>query len=248
MKKTIFLVVMATLCLFFRVQAQTNSVRVKGDVLSPVNVGDKVPDMEFSSVYNYNSTSLKLSDFKGKAILLDFWGVWCSGCVSATSKVQEFQNAYEKNLTVLLIDDANTDTPEILREFLARRKSDGLEVTLPIVLRPETTRTIFPHRAFPHYGTRLQHRAGESKGMLSDRSALILSVLFDGGISYLLMRGIRALRGEEGQQVDYNTAAYKEAFSAMQRSLRQDVPEVPKKGYEADERQQSRGTGPFHSR
>ncbi|KQS36149.1 DUF4099 domain-containing protein [Pedobacter sp. Leaf194] len=98
-------------------------------------------------------------------------------------------------------------------------------------------------------GTRLQHRASESKGILSNRAALVLSVVVDGGQSYFLIRGIRAIKGEEGQQVDYNTPGYKQAFAEMQRSLQLDTP--ARTGYGLgfkDETQQSRGLGPAQSR
>ena len=98
-------------------------------------------------------------------------------------------------------------------------------------------------------GIRLQHRASEPKGLLSDRAALVLSILVDGGLSYLLIRGIRSIKGEEGQQVDYNTPAYQRAFGDMQRSLQQDGPsnfgQTP--GSERNT-EQSKGRGPSHSR
>jgi len=64
-------------------------------------------------------------------------------------------------------------------------------------------------------GTQLRHRAAESLGVLSDRKALIFSVLLDGGISYLILRGIRALN--QGQpQVDYKTPSFLRASDEMQ--------------------------------
>jgi len=98
-------------------------------------------------------------------------------------------------------------------------------------------------------GTRFQHRASESKGMLSNRAALVLAVTAAGGSSYLLVRGIGSLKGEEGLQVDYHTPAYKEAFAAMQAHLQQDAPQSSSNhlGIE-DSSQQRRGIGPFHSR
>ena len=64
-------------------------------------------------------------------------------------------------------------------------------------------------------GTKLQHRASEPKGMISDRKALVLSVLLDGGISYLLLQGIRAL-GEDSPQIDHRTPAFNAALSEME--------------------------------
>ncbi|MGZ4100208.1 MAG: TlpA family protein disulfide reductase, partial [Bacteroidia bacterium] len=49
----------------------------------PLKVGDKVPDITFSNVVNYKSATLKLSEFKGQVIMLDFWATWCSSCLAA---------------------------------------------------------------------------------------------------------------------------------------------------------------------
>ena len=66
-------------------------------------------------------------------------------------------------------------------------------------------------------GTKLQHRATEPKGMLSDRKALVLSVLLDGGISYLLLRGINSISGAHEQR-DHKTPAFNAALSEMEGS------------------------------
>ncbi|TCD07701.1 DUF4099 domain-containing protein [Pedobacter frigidisoli] len=64
-------------------------------------------------------------------------------------------------------------------------------------------------------GTMLQHRASEPKGLRSDRNALILSVFLDGGISYMLLRGIRSI-SEKVNQLDYQTPAFSRALQEMQ--------------------------------
>jgi hypothetical protein len=66
-------------------------------------------------------------------------------------------------------------------------------------------------------GTRLQHRASESKGIVSDRAALILSVLLDGGISYLLIRGIRNLLNSKTAQRDGNSEDFLETLKGMEK-------------------------------
>ncbi len=64
-------------------------------------------------------------------------------------------------------------------------------------------------------GTQLQYKASESKGILSDRNALIFSVLIDGGISYLLLRGIRHLLNSKSAQTDGLTPAFQKAQAEM---------------------------------
>lgn len=66
-------------------------------------------------------------------------------------------------------------------------------------------------------GTELQHRATEPKGVLSDRNALIFSVLIDGGISYLLIRGIRHLMNSNKPQAEEQTPSFKKAYADMEK-------------------------------
>lgn len=64
-------------------------------------------------------------------------------------------------------------------------------------------------------GTQLRHTAAEPIGIRSDRKALILSVLLDGGISYLLLRDISPLK-EGGRQLDYATPSFNSAYQDME--------------------------------
>jgi cytochrome c biogenesis protein CcmG/thiol:disulfide interchange protein DsbE len=40
---------------------------------------------------------IKLSAYKGKVILLDFWATWCTGCKVEIPWYMEFQNKYGKD-------------------------------------------------------------------------------------------------------------------------------------------------------
>jgi hypothetical protein len=64
-------------------------------------------------------------------------------------------------------------------------------------------------------GTKIQHSVTDSKGIRSDRKALILSVLLDGGISYLLFRGLRNILGNKEEQKEAHTKGYNLALADM---------------------------------
>ena len=62
------------------------------------------------------NNKVKLSDLKGKFVVLNFWASWCVGCREEPMQVEAFWKRYrEKGIIVLGI--AIQDTPEAAREF-----------------------------------------------------------------------------------------------------------------------------------
>lgn len=149
MKKSMILIVMAVLCLFLRVHAQSPSTQKTGNV-KPLLIGDKLPDLLFEHAPNVPGGKLKFSEFKGKALILDFWGTWCGACISGFPHVEQIQEKYGKYLQVLLIADSGRDTLHVVKGFLEKRKKDGEEIKLPVIVT-KVTKKLFSHKSYPHY-------------------------------------------------------------------------------------------------
>lgn len=65
-------------------------------------------------------------------------------------------------------------------------------------------------------GTRFQHTALNPQGIRSDNKRLALSILFDAGISYLIYRGIQALKNKAAKfQSEGYTNGYNQAIADM---------------------------------
>ncbi len=70
--------------------------------------GTTVPD--FTLPDNHDKL-ISLSDFKGKYVLLDFWGSWCGYCTSEFPKIKEYNQKYKNEVTFIGIncrDDRNS--------------------------------------------------------------------------------------------------------------------------------------------
>ena len=75
-----------------------------------------------------NGADVKLADYKGKVILLNFWATWCPPCLV---EIPEFQKVYDeqKDQGFVVLGVSTDDTAEQLRAFAADRK-----VTYPLLL------------------------------------------------------------------------------------------------------------------
>ncbi|RBQ12077.1 TlpA family protein disulfide reductase [Pedobacter miscanthi] len=152
MKKTIFFIAVAVLCLFFRGFGQSGGAGVTnpyGKVA--LRIGEKVPDLLFMHVLNGEKKPLSLSSFKGKAVILDFWGTWCGACISSFPKMDELQKKYDKYLQILLVDDSTVDTLENTTAFVQKHERAGQVFSMPMIWDKGFTPILFPHRSFPHY-------------------------------------------------------------------------------------------------
>jgi peroxiredoxin len=77
---------------------------------------------------------VRLSDFRGRVVLLDFWATWCTPCAAALPHLEKLHQAQAaKGLTVLGIA---MDGPETIASVGAFAKSHGL--TFPVLLDEET--------------------------------------------------------------------------------------------------------------
>ena len=79
------------------------------------SVGTPAPDFTLS---NLEGKEVKLSQFKGKAVLLNFWASWCVPCRSEMPAIELLHREYkDKGLVVLGIDD---EEPQKQAAFLQK--------------------------------------------------------------------------------------------------------------------------------
>ncbi len=90
----------------------------------------KMPDF---TVYDQDGNAVKLSDFLGKPIVLNFWASWCSPC---RSEMPGFESAYQQlgsDITFLMVNA--TGGRETLSSAKAFLQSSGY--TFPVLFDTE---------------------------------------------------------------------------------------------------------------
>ncbi len=149
MKKISILCLLALLCLVVKAQSQEQSNSITSTEVTPIEIGQQVPPIVMQEVLNYDQSELRLNDYSGKVIILDFWASWCAPCIQMMPKSNLLQEKYKDNLQIIPItyEDAATATKAISR----MEKATGTNNKLPLVVNEKYAHLLFPHQSLPHY-------------------------------------------------------------------------------------------------
>jgi thiol-disulfide isomerase/thioredoxin len=120
---------------------------------NPLAIGDRLPEVQMENMINYPATTAKLSDFKGKLLLIDFWATWCTSCLHNFPKLDSLQSALGPEFKVLLINSKPTrDDASKLRTFFNKWESrTGKKLGLATTVSDTIMDHLLPHRLLPHY-------------------------------------------------------------------------------------------------
>ena len=66
-----------------------------------LEIGDEVPDIAFTLL---DGTEVKLSDFRGKVIFMNFWATWCTNCIQEMDSIQQLQDNHPDDVVVLAMN------------------------------------------------------------------------------------------------------------------------------------------------
>ncbi|MDX2041498.1 MAG: redoxin domain-containing protein [Acidobacteriota bacterium] len=87
-----------------------------------LRMGGEIPDFAFT---DFKGKKRKVSEFRGKYLLIDFWGTWCGPCRREMPYLKSaYRNFQPRGLEIL---GMNTDEPEIISDVKNWLAKNGLE-------------------------------------------------------------------------------------------------------------------------
>lgn len=116
---------------------------VTGPMITSQDLQITMEDME--------GNPLRLGDFQGEVILLNFWATWCPPCRAEMPSIQELYNDYGDKIAMLLV---SSEEKPVIRTYLEEHDYD-----LPVFIQRSALTSTFPVRSIPT--TYLINKKGE---------------------------------------------------------------------------------------
>lgn len=104
------------------------SKNIPGADLSKVQEGKPAPDFNLTTL---DGETVKLSDYKGKKVILNFWATWCPPCKAEMPHMQNFYEQNQENgIEILAVNLTNMDKgKKVIEEFA---NDHQLTFTIPL--------------------------------------------------------------------------------------------------------------------
>lgn len=87
--------------------------------IGAIEIGAVAP--EFTAV-NSAGEQVKLSDYRGKVVMINFWASWCTPCVREMPMINQIAQTYQEDVQTLFVNVG--EAKGTIREFMNKQQFD----------------------------------------------------------------------------------------------------------------------------
>jgi thiol-disulfide isomerase/thioredoxin len=95
------------------------------------------PDL---SLLDLNGKRVKLSDYRGKTVLLDFWATWCGPCKIEEPWLVEFQRTYGQRKFSVVGVAMDEENSQVVKRYVDERR-----LNFPVLLGDDSVFKLYKH-------------------------------------------------------------------------------------------------------
>lgn len=128
---------------------KSNDFQLSSDSFHSLKTGDILPELNLSNVINTPDGKIRLGDYRGKLMILDFWATWCAPCVAMIPRLDSIQNEFNDNIQIIGV--AYQSAAEVESYFAKAAQFATVKPKFPDILGDNTLVKLFPHTYLPHF-------------------------------------------------------------------------------------------------
>ncbi|GGH00145.1 hypothetical protein GCM10007415_40070 [Parapedobacter pyrenivorans] len=121
------------------------------DTTTPLQIGDTIPEYLWHQplqVVNHTEgkATITLDEYRGKLIILDFWGTFCTTCIFNMPYLHGLENTFSENLAVVPV--TREDSNRVMRFLQTNVTLKDLHISS--ITKGDALYEVFPSQTLPH--------------------------------------------------------------------------------------------------
>lgn len=129
--KKVLVIILVLFAVIFTSQIiyNTEAKSINDKTIVSLSSDKKAADFKLKTL---EGKEIKLSDYRGKIVIVDFWATWCPPCRKGIPDLISLQEEYKKDLVVIGISLDQQNTIKDLKPFI-----ENYKINYPVVLGDE---------------------------------------------------------------------------------------------------------------